>query len=217
MAWKLWTRERLTSADLQTYLQDQAVLQFASASARDAVLPPASRKRGMVCALDDNPGALYVCTDAANNVWQIAGGRSGTAAWPADAQGELVRMEYGGRAPLAAAATELVALRTPTIRVPAGRRIGVAVTGHAQVTDNTTVYGFFCQDNGATLRRTAFLCPLGNTPAPLGFQERVYTPTAGDHVFTFWAGRMAGTGTATLVADDLENVTALSVRDYGAA
>lgn len=36
--YKTWTRERLTSAELQGYLQDQAVLQFASAAARDAEL-----------------------------------------------------------------------------------------------------------------------------------------------------------------------------------
>lgn len=48
MGWKQWTRERLPASDLQAYLQDQTVLQFASANARDAAIPAGSQKDGMV-------------------------------------------------------------------------------------------------------------------------------------------------------------------------
>lgn len=48
---KLWTRETLSSADVQDYLQDQVVLRFASAAARQGVLP--NPTEGMVSTLDD--------------------------------------------------------------------------------------------------------------------------------------------------------------------
>lgn len=48
---KTWTRERLTSADLQGYLQDQVVTVWASRSARTAGLPAPTA--GMVSYLDD--------------------------------------------------------------------------------------------------------------------------------------------------------------------
>lgn len=38
LGWKLWTRERLTADEMQGYIQDQVILQFASSSARDAAL-----------------------------------------------------------------------------------------------------------------------------------------------------------------------------------
>lgn len=39
MGWKQWTRERLSAASLQGYLQDQVVAHFPSASARAVALP----------------------------------------------------------------------------------------------------------------------------------------------------------------------------------
>lgn len=51
MGWKQWTRERLTAAQLQSYLQDQAVMRFASSSARGAELPAPTE--GMISTLDD--------------------------------------------------------------------------------------------------------------------------------------------------------------------
>lgn len=48
---KVWTQETLSVPDVQGYLQDQVVMRFASAAARDAVIPTPSE--GMVCTLDD--------------------------------------------------------------------------------------------------------------------------------------------------------------------
>lgn len=45
---KVFTRETLSSADVQGYLQDQVVFRFASAAARDAAIPVAARANGMV-------------------------------------------------------------------------------------------------------------------------------------------------------------------------
>ena len=48
MAWRTFVRERLTSAVAQEYFMDQAVLQFASAAARDAAIPLSARRGGML-------------------------------------------------------------------------------------------------------------------------------------------------------------------------
>jgi hypothetical protein len=58
MPWKPWSRERLTSPQFQEYIQDQTVLYYASASARDNELG-ASVKDGMVCYLADRD-AIYM-------------------------------------------------------------------------------------------------------------------------------------------------------------
>lgn len=51
MGWKQWTRERLTAADLQSYLQNQVVMRFSSASQRGTQL--AAPAEGMLSTLDD--------------------------------------------------------------------------------------------------------------------------------------------------------------------
>lgn len=215
MSWKLWTRERLTAADLQSYLQDQTVMQFPSASARDAVLTVATRKLGMVCACADSPGYLFVCTDAVNNQWQIVGNKAGTTVWPADAQGELARIDYAGRANLAAAEATLSAFNV-SVTIPAARRIEVSLVGAAQVSDSGTTYGISILDNGTSLRRGTLLAHIANTPAPVNV-IRTYTPTpAGTHAFSVSAVRLNGTGTATLVGDGVENAVQFSIRDLGA-
>lgn len=48
---KLWTRQTLSSADLQGYLQDQVVMRFANSAARQAQLPAPAE--GMISTLDD--------------------------------------------------------------------------------------------------------------------------------------------------------------------
>lgn len=48
---KIWTRETLSSADVQDYLMDQAVMTFPSAAARDVAIPAPTE--GMHCFLDD--------------------------------------------------------------------------------------------------------------------------------------------------------------------
>ena len=48
---KAWTREMVPSVDFQSYLQDQVVMRFPSAAARDVALPVAMQ--GMHCYLDD--------------------------------------------------------------------------------------------------------------------------------------------------------------------
>lgn len=68
MGWKQWTRERLSSTELQSYLQDQAVLRFASASARSAQL--AAPAEGMVSTLDDtNEVARWDPTRVTGGAW----------------------------------------------------------------------------------------------------------------------------------------------------
>jgi hypothetical protein len=66
MGWKLWTRERLTAADLQEHIQDQVTIHAASASAFDTMVPPGSRVDGMRRYLADvKREEVYV-----NGVWQ---------------------------------------------------------------------------------------------------------------------------------------------------
>lgn len=48
---KVWTRETLSSADLQGYVQDQTVMRYASSAARAAAIPVPTE--GMVTYLDD--------------------------------------------------------------------------------------------------------------------------------------------------------------------
>lgn len=64
---RTWTRERLTSADLQGYIQDQVVTVWASRSARTAGLP--APDDGMVSYLLDED-VLEQCTAGA---WRIPG------------------------------------------------------------------------------------------------------------------------------------------------
>jgi len=49
---KVWTQETLAVGALQDYLQDQVVMRFVNAAARDAQLPAAQRSNGMVTWLD---------------------------------------------------------------------------------------------------------------------------------------------------------------------
>jgi hypothetical protein len=51
LGWKAWTTETVSSTEMQGYLQDQAVMRFASVSARNAVLT--SPTDGMVTYLED--------------------------------------------------------------------------------------------------------------------------------------------------------------------
>lgn len=51
LGWKAWTREKLSAAAFQGYVQDQVVQRWASAAARNAALPTPSE--GMVCYLAD--------------------------------------------------------------------------------------------------------------------------------------------------------------------
>lgn len=69
MGWKLWTRERLTTADMQALLQDQAVLQFASVSARDAAIATGARKAGML-SYTQADGTYWGC-DADGGTWRV--------------------------------------------------------------------------------------------------------------------------------------------------
>jgi len=56
--WKQWTRERLTSSQLQQYLQDQVVARFTSAAQRSAQI--VAPTLNMVSVRDDAPGRLEV-------------------------------------------------------------------------------------------------------------------------------------------------------------
>lgn len=61
MPWRSWTAgENVPAATVQSHLQDQCVLIFASASARDAAIPTASRVAGMVA---------YTAADDTHWVW----------------------------------------------------------------------------------------------------------------------------------------------------
>ena len=68
MGWRAWTRERLTAALMQTYLQDQVVQHYASRAQRLAE-GPAVPTAGMVSWLEDEQ-ALEVFTAGA---WTIPG------------------------------------------------------------------------------------------------------------------------------------------------
>jgi len=84
MGYKRWTRERLTVADLQSLIQDQAVLHFASLAAANSAIVPANRIDGMTVWLDD---VHYAMTwDAAGATWRWAFGAPAAPtpiAWPA--------------------------------------------------------------------------------------------------------------------------------------
>lgn len=67
--WKQWTREMLSSAELQSYLQNQVVLKFDSASQRESVL--VAPTEGMISYLADQN--RYWWHDG--NAWCFLGGR----------------------------------------------------------------------------------------------------------------------------------------------
>lgn len=66
---KIWTRETLSSADVQNYLQDQSVMVFASAAARTAAIPAPSA--GMVSYLAD----VERWDGYSNGAWRYLGNR----------------------------------------------------------------------------------------------------------------------------------------------
>lgn len=67
LGWKAWTRERLPADELQGYIQDQVVMVFESAAARDAELPvPVA---GMHCHLSDVKRDLWYDGDS----WELLG------------------------------------------------------------------------------------------------------------------------------------------------
>lgn len=76
MGWKQWTRERLSSTELQQHLQDQVVINYPSASAFSAAVPNGSRKAGMLRFLQDvNRGEWFDSTAASNaGAWRHAFG-----------------------------------------------------------------------------------------------------------------------------------------------
>jgi len=71
MGWRQFIRERLTSADVQSYLMDQAVLSFPSVAARDAAIAVGARKAGMVSVTTDT-GTYWGCT-ANSGTWRVLG------------------------------------------------------------------------------------------------------------------------------------------------
>jgi hypothetical protein len=78
--WKLWTRERLSSFELQHLIQDQVVMRFASASARTAALT--APEQGMLTYLEDvHRVELY--DGAAWKPWTAAWAQTGGAGFAA--------------------------------------------------------------------------------------------------------------------------------------
>lgn len=89
MGRKVFTREVLSSADVNDYLMEQAVMRFASANARTAEIP--SPEPNMLTMLDTDPGALYFWQAAWKRLAGLAGSwiRKGTAAPVAAGAGGL--------------------------------------------------------------------------------------------------------------------------------
>jgi hypothetical protein len=85
MGWKQWVRERLDVDEFQGYVQDQTVMRFASAAARDAVLLAPSD--GMTVYLEDEDRLLHREGGA---FWRPVDGHWGTYgivnAWPSSAR-----------------------------------------------------------------------------------------------------------------------------------
>lgn len=71
MPWRQWTSGQLvTQPDFQSYVQDQANLQFASAAARTAAIPTPTE--GMLSNLTDTPGTVWMYT---GGQWVAAAGK----------------------------------------------------------------------------------------------------------------------------------------------
>ena len=70
----------LTAAEVNQYLMDQAVMTFANAAARDAAIPVAQRKQGMVAYMLDTHLAMQYHTIGAWSGWAPLPG-TGVAAW----------------------------------------------------------------------------------------------------------------------------------------
>lgn len=90
LGWKRWTRERLTAAEVQGYLQDQVIMHFDSASQRDAVLPESGLSDGMVCYLEDVDDFFY--REVGGSIW-----RPLSARWPVHTGGPLPSYAAGIR------------------------------------------------------------------------------------------------------------------------
>lgn len=105
--WRAWTRERLPSAWLQTYLQDQVVARFSSAAARLAALAAPGLNQFSV--RDDALGQLEYWDGAA---WQWAGTGKRQRLWA------VARVSANTSDVIAAALTTVVT--TGDLDLPAG-------------------------------------------------------------------------------------------------
>lgn len=114
MGWKAWTREILTSLELQGFLQDQVVMRFASAAARDAKVQAPTE--GMVCYLDDSNRVQFF--DGTS--WQHVG--AGAWAYALDAAPEYGYSLTTGWATVTDASASVGV-------VPAGRTLEVEFSG----------------------------------------------------------------------------------------
>lgn len=85
--YKVWTRERLTAAELQGFLQDQVVMRFPSDAARTAALPVGSREQGMLT-FRAELGGVYEAWNAASTSWEVV-----AALTPPYIQGALTRSD----------------------------------------------------------------------------------------------------------------------------
>lgn len=80
--WRKWTRERVSADYFQRFIQDQVVMRFASASARDSAMATADLSDGMVAYLEDTDRHW---TREGGAYWRPLGAR-----WPKQSVGEAL-------------------------------------------------------------------------------------------------------------------------------
>lgn len=198
MGWKQFTRETLGSDEVQSYLMDQAVLRFESASARDAAV--GSPGHGMVCYLEDTD-ALLTYDDTA---WRYPNERRTGQPWAPFPMGTLARAAVTAQSALPVTATRLAALELGPVWVPAGRRIRLKLTGNVFVTEGgTQAFQLVTTLGGvSTTRRRAIIGTIPAVTTPIaGAEVDVEITAAGTYNAGVITYRNAGTAVINLVGD----------------
>lgn len=217
--WKAWTRERLTSSQLQGYLQDQVIAQFDSNAAMDAALPAGSRAAGQ---------ATYM-RDAGRFYGQYADGSrfpfgrflGSLSAWPSSST--VGRGDYFYSIPhqchfvAGASAVGWNQVEAPSVNGVAGRDALAAAVSAAgmYLTDGFRVFAYGLERTYMWDRAAWQL--IGGKPGP----ERTGSGAAGagtaqsGWTFSLGSTRHNGDGTATVYFEVARSGAALTVSGLG--
>ncbi len=182
MPWKDFVASQvLTSAELDTYFMNQAVISCTSGTR------PASPVEGMTIYETDTDKLWFYDAATWNLPKNVAGGTLGYAQVVADQTGITTETDLTG---LSVAVT-----------VGASRRIRVTASGLVTNTVAQDEFILHIKEGATVLQRAAYDSFINATSRPVAVERSVIlTPTAGAHTYKLSLLRNQGTGTLTLAA-----------------
>lgn len=210
---KVWTRERLTSADLQGYIQDQVVTAWASRSARTAGL--AAPDEGMPSYLIDE----QVLETFSGGAWRMPAAL-GTVLHASQAAGGAAADVGGTSTRVTGTANASVTLypgRLYECRMGCGLQAGTAASTHEANVRAVAGAGPPVAASTMVAAARAYLAGAGTSFAWFGEATGPeFTVTAvGEHSFAPFFNRTAGAGTTQLTVHPARLLLWIKVDDLG--